>query len=156
MSDQKMKLRTMQILCFGFIMGLSMIIIIFAVVLWTPEVKSEGHVYLIAAMAVMMSSYMAGVLVNKVMLAALIQGSITAGQLDLDQYQRLMIIRIALLEGPELVAVVLFTFMVGGSPLVGLNPLFALPVIIFYIGIAKVFPTQVRLDRIHQLIAPGS
>lgn len=156
MSADIARLRAMQILCFGFIMGITMIIVIFGVAIWSPEPKGEAGVFLIAAMVVMLMSYAAGMLMNKIKLRQLIEKSMAAGKLDLDVYQQLMIFRMAILEAPALVSIIFFVFLVGGSPFTGLNLLFLIPVLVFYIGIFKVFPTQARIDRIQELISWGT
>jgi len=146
----------MQILCFAFFMGVTMMLIIFAINFWKDEADQNSALYLIMIMSVTLIAYVAGLLISKVKLRNLIKKSISDGNLDLDAYQQLMIFKLSILEAPAIASTMFFFFLVGGSLLDGANLLFAVPVVIFYLSIFNVFPTRAKIDRIQELIRQGS
>ncbi len=153
MSFDPARLRALQIIVFGFIMGITMIMVVFSVAVGVKEYDPESDIMIFVVVGVTIMSYMSGIVAGKVMMQQLIKQSIAAGELNFGTYQTLTILKIATFEAPALMAIVFYFFFVGGTPVQGLNALLLVPVVIFYLSLISMFPTATKLNRIQEAIS---
>ena len=144
MTDMSTNIRTMQILCFGFFMGITVLLGVFSFAVYDPDPDAveNAPLFLGIVIAIMMSSIVGQKVISTVFLKQLQESTREKGSLDLSKYQTLMIMRIGLLEGPALVGIIFF-FFIAKTPIedpVGMA--FFIPTVFFYLALFGIFPTE--------------